>query len=65
MVTDCREQAGLANGGERNCKGMQYRNTTYVKTTLHIVTTTFRSRVYIWWKTIDLKDNIAYGKDDF
>ena len=29
VATDGHEQAGLANGGERNCKGMQYRNTIY------------------------------------
>ena len=42
LVTDCHEQAGLANGGERNCKGMRYRNTTYVNTTMLTVKTTFR-----------------------
>ena len=42
VVTDCHEQAGLANGGERNCKGMRYRNTTYVNTTMRTVKTTFR-----------------------
>ena len=59
VVTDCHEQAGLANRGNRNCKGMRYGNTIYVKTTLYIVTMTFKHGVNICWKTTDLKDDIV------
>ena len=45
LVSDRHEQAELANGGERNINGMIYSNTTYVKTTLWSVTTTFRKRI--------------------
>ena len=45
VVTEHHEQAGVANSGKRDCKGMRQRNTRCITMTLYVVKTTPRHGV--------------------